>query len=411
MLKRVSLLAAGNVLGQAFQLAAQPLLARMYPAEAFGQLGQIIAVSTAAVVVATLQMHTAVVLPRQRDEATSLFSAGLLASTLLSIVAAPVLLLARHDIFGGGAPLWAAWSCTLLLHAVSYSNLVKGWQTATGAFAAIAIFSLVRAAALVGVQLAFGALRMPHGLLVGAIAGEWVAMLGVVSLRGLPRGDAVLAAMRPRVAWRSLARFRDFALFGTVQELVAVVALMLPLYMFTAQYTAAIGGQFAMAHRIVWAPAMLVGSALAQVLYHHLAQEGGMLSDATVLAPSKPMLLIVAGAAAGMWVAPAALTLVLGGEWVLAAELSRWLILWAASYLLCVPYRVCYRVLRLQRVQLLVDGAAATFSLVALLNARHLSPLQMAVMVAAAGAAQNATLAGIIMLRLRSTRAAATEAP
>lgn len=98
-LANVTVMSAGRVGGQLFILATIPVLARMFPPEAFGAWDTGRAVAGIALAIGAFSYEKAVVLPKDADEAADVF---ILAITVLSTVSVMffVLILYFNEYFG-----------------------------------------------------------------------------------------------------------------------------------------------------------------------------------------------------------------------------------------------------------------------------------------------------------------------
>jgi O-antigen/teichoic acid export membrane protein len=116
-----------------------------------------------------------------------------------------------------------------------------------------------------------------------------------------------------------------------------------------------VGGQYAMANRLVWGPIVLLSSSFAQVYYHKI----GRLDDiATIRVFEKVSIKILA---VGLIAVLMSFFLVdlfhlfLGYEWRMASELLPIQLLWGFFFLLSTPFRVMARAAKMQKLLILID--------------------------------------------------------
>jgi O-antigen/teichoic acid export membrane protein len=407
LLKTIGRLAASNGIGQAILLVSMALLARMYGPAQFGVYGAMLAFGSMFTAVATLQMHLALVLPQHDEVATDLLRIGVAATCGCALVGGLCGVLVGKAIWGT-SDLLVTVCCAGWAAVSSLSRLYQGWFTRKGEFAAVSLWAVIRAAAIVAAQLALGLRHVAGGLVLGALVGEITALAYLVSSRHTPALSRLCRVGRPQLLGRRVVEFRDFAVVGTVQEFISTASFSMPLLIINSAYTTAVGGQFAMAQRLVWTPVAMLGGAMAQVIYHRLA-----LAERSELRQS-PALRV------GRWAAPALAAgivaaasmrhmfpLLLGRKWAPAGDMAGYLVLWGVAFLAAVPYRVCYRVLRLQHLQLLVDLCVLGAFLSFLGVARVVAPATLVRLLVVVGLLQNLGLSAIIRSALRGTTAEA----
>lgn len=368
----------GNATAQGLQFLATMVLSRIYAPADFAFVAEVQSIATAVAVVVTLQLHLVIPLARTDEEArttTELVQTLCVALGVLCLV--PALFLGPLATFA-----------VVLAPLLGLANTYNSFLVFKGSFGRLGGFYIVRAALIVGVQIALaqlpaGALPQGAGLLWGVVAGECLSAL-YLRLSQVGSWRTVRFPLRQALA---LARARPaFSFYGTLQELVAVAAFYAPLLLFTGKFGDDIGGQYAMANRLAWAPVGLLAGSLAQVLYHRFGQSLPPKAGEPLprIGPGPLIAIAVVVGSALTFLLPDLFLLVLGPQWPLASELLPLQLVWGGFFLLATSYRVASRALQLQKFQLAIDlGMLAAFGLV--FSATNLSALHtMAVLVAVA---------------------------
>jgi teichuronic acid exporter len=388
VLSNLRKLVFGNGLAQGLQLLSLLVLSRIYQPSDFGLLAQVQSIATLACIVATLQLHLTIPLastPQKATDTALAVQALCVAVFVLSLPAA----LYFGKVFVFSAVL------TLFL---SLSNTYTSYLVFKGSFGAMSRFYVARAVLIVGLQMGFSVLPVPDGLLWGFVLAEGCAALYLRCTHLDSRGGF---QWRMGQVLELARRYKSFSVYGTAQELMSVCAFYAPLLLFTRQFGEAVGGQYAMASRLVWAPVVLVSSGMAQVLYHGFCKQpptSVWVVGAPVLNIRVVVGLLLVGALAFslqdvvLWG--------LGPQWVLASQWLPLQLLWGAAFLMSTPFRVMFRVLHLQKVQLAVD--AATLGAMGLLFAlAEWAPLPMMWALAAITVTEHALLAACVVLAMR----------
>ncbi|HET8687254.1 MAG TPA: hypothetical protein VFM18_11420, partial [Methanosarcina sp.] len=158
---------------------------------------------------------------------------------------------------------------------------------------------------------------------------------------------------------------RDFAIYGSFQEMVSVTAYYAPLLLFSAKYGDATGGQYAMASRLVWAPTILISGSYAQVLLHRFGKVAPKNPNELMqYLPGRRIVLTFFFVFFVACILANYAEVFVGQKWAMAGHMLSPLVLWGGVFLLSTPHRVLIRVFRLQKYQLIVDfGAISLFGL------------------------------------------------
>lgn len=356
-LRSVGTLAAGTAVSQLIAFAVAPLLGRLYAPADFGLLGVFVSVAAMAAVIVTLRLDLAVVVPKSDEDAMDVVGVGVLATAAMVTVAA-VLVLVGGDLLGrllgepDVAPLLAL--LPLYLGASGVFQMLNYWSTRTGHFLRLSVTELGRATGVAGVQLAGGYLRSGSiGLALGQVLGLVVGACSLVAR--VARSDPALLRRRldvPAVG-AVLREFKSFVVFGTPQALVNAINQGLPAFVLTLSFDASVAGHYLMAQRLLAAPISLVGRSTRQVLYPQLSRALAagpatalrLALRATGLLALASLVPVVLVTSAG----PAVFQFVLGGEWRLAGEFSRFLVLWLAVAFVNIPSVSLVPLLEMQR--------------------------------------------------------------
>jgi O-antigen/teichoic acid export membrane protein len=360
MFRKLSWLVFAVGSSQAAQLIMQPVLAKYYEPHEFNLLGQIISLGSLLVILANAQIHTCILVCGQTSDRQALFYAGFVAVTIFTALIVT---------FGGllymaGRPPMASMLCVytgLMVWFLGTSNLLLSYFAAEGDFRRHGFFSLTRGISIPIFQLLFAVILMPTGLVIGILAGETVARVVGKDIFLSPQHKTT----RTR-ALSALAKYRKVITFGTLQEMVAVAALMLPLYYFTTFFGEDVGGNYALAFRIAWAPSILIAGSLSAVLLRDLADRTeDQLLKWDVKSAIEPIVIFLATCSAYYLLIIPAFAWWLDDRWAVAVGMLSWISLWVSSYLAALKIRQIYRVLHLQKWQLAVDLFVAVCILIA----------------------------------------------
>ena len=257
-LRNVGLLAAGTAAAQVVNLAAAPLLTRLYTPAEFGLLAVFSSVASIASVTASLRLELAVPVPPDDEEAIEVVSAGFLAAIVISALSVgAVLVLGGWFASAVGEPGVRSllWLLPVYLVASGLYHVLNYWFTRRDGFATVAAVNAVRAILTVVSQYLLGVARLGA---LGLVAGQTLSP--VVQALGLLLAAPKVTGRMPfrRLSWRRfravLSRFRNYVVFGTPQALVNALNQSLPAIVMTIAFSPSVAGFYLMAHRLVAAP-------------------------------------------------------------------------------------------------------------------------------------------------------------
>jgi O-antigen/teichoic acid export membrane protein len=353
--RSVGVLAAGTAVSQLIAFAVAPLLSRLYSPADFGLFGVFISVAAMAAVIVTLRLDLAVVVPEADEEAMDVVGVGVLIAAAMTALSAALVLVAG-DLLGqllgepGVVPLLAL--LPLYLGANGVFQMLNYWSTRTSHFARLSVAEMTRSVSVAGVQVAGGYLGTgAGGLALGQVFGQVVATCMLIVRSAATNRTLFRRRLSVELVRQVFGRFRSFVVFGTPQALVNAINQGLPAFVLTVSFDAGIAGHYVMAQRLLSAPIGLLGRSTRQVLYPRLSRAMSDGDALRVALRSTGLLAVAAAVPVAVVIAagPAIYRFVLGNEWVLAGEFSRYLVLWLAVAFVNIPSVSLIPLLEMQR--------------------------------------------------------------
>jgi teichuronic acid exporter len=363
------------------------ILSRIYQPSDFALLAQVQSIAMIASIIITLQLHLTIPLAKSLEHAQDnlcliqVLSAGIFISALT-----PAIMYGESAIFA-----------LLLSLSLGLANTYTGFLVYSGSFGKMSVFYVTRALLIIVMQISFAGAGLENGLVIATLVAETLSALYL----GLKTGNrACKINLKFLYIKTFVVKNKSFSFYGTVQEVVSVSSFYAPLLLFNIKYGEEIGGQYAMASRIIWAPIVLISSSWAQVLSHtygraYPSQPLGLISHFNW----KVMLLLTIGCGVGFLSQPI-FNSALGVKWGLASQIMPLQILWGAFFILSTPFRVACRVMRLQKYQLMSDAMALSVFSIILLSF-DLLPLQSMWVIVIASFLHHALLSVLIFKRYK----------
>jgi O-antigen/teichoic acid export membrane protein len=268
LLHTAAVLGFGRILARLLMLAAIPLLARVYNAEAFGLFG-VYNTATAVLSVAAALCYEQAIVPAKSDRqaAALLYLSLLLAVTIslfLQIIAFLAFPLIRHcDPVQNLAPI------ILVLPAATGTNaiilILLQWANRTHRDHLMSSNSVLRAGCMVGLQAVGGYFAMGGmGLVFGQLAASLIAAAALAVRISWP----VLHGKHWFLELRTTARdLPDFPIFSFPRALLEAVGGVVVMGLLATLFGPSDVGYYWMAQRIVSIPSQIIDEPMRQVFY------------------------------------------------------------------------------------------------------------------------------------------------
>lgn len=272
--RSVAVLAGGSAAAQVVAFAVSPVLTRLYTPEQIGAFSVYLSVILIALPISTLSYEVAIPLPESREDGVSLLlvalTSGFVASGILGVMS--LLAVDRFSSEFGLADLKSAvWIFPLGLIVASTLQVLTFWSIREGDFASIARSRLAQSSSSAATQVLAGLLASGTlGLALGDILGRLFGSL-VLGFRSLGKTTVDWTQVNFTRVRLVAVRYRRFPLFQSWGGTLNTVTSHMPVVIVTVYYGLPMAGQFALAVRVLQAPALLLGSAFAQAYINRAA--------------------------------------------------------------------------------------------------------------------------------------------
>jgi O-antigen/teichoic acid export membrane protein len=258
---------AGTGLAQLLVVLSSPVLTHLYTPSDYG----IFSIATSVLILASvtcLQYDFAIPLPKDDVTAANLLGLSLVVNVGMSLLTALALVLVGPWLFG----LFGASSLgpyVLLLAFVQFGSgivaaLLK-WAIRTQNYAEIALNRVVSSVTLVGLQVGLGVLGVGVlGLLIGVAAGSVAGASRLARAAWNTHANAFRQISRKGMA-AAAWRYKRFPIFSSGSTLLAYLGVRAPLLALVAFFGTEVGGEYALAERVLYLPLTLVAGSVGQV--------------------------------------------------------------------------------------------------------------------------------------------------
>jgi len=383
MRQQVKKLMLGNGLAQALQFGSILILSRIYAPSDFGYLAQVQSIAMIGAIWITLQLHLTIPLQKTIEDAKH---AIIIIEKISMIIFGMAIIPAAFfgDVFGYAIVL------SLFL---GMTNTYNGYLVYSGKFGDLSVFYIVRALLIIAMQISFSILDFKDGLIWGTLTGE---IFSAIYLRKIRVGSLKDIGATYKHLLEYIKNNKAFSLYGSIQETISVGAFFVPLFLFTYKFGEDVGGQYAMANRLVWAPVILFVSSYAQVLFHVYGKSQNEKSIEIKFGRLEYLVLCISILLAViLYIFDEVSVFIIGEAWGLASLLIPINIIWGVIFFLSTPYRVMIRVRRRQVIQLKADVLSICM-MMAIFIFLDLNPVVLMVFLVMIGVVQNIYLAKMV---------------
>lgn len=353
ILQPVAKILAGTASAQVISILLIPVISRIYTPSDYGVFGVFLAISGVISIVASMQFHQAIVLPKTTSHALGLAclsSIGATAGAVVTIIISSIYFMVQNDSINNPFQFSIIIGLAILISGISQSfqSLAIRFEK----FSVLGASAIIRTIITTTFQIIFGlADVVAMGLLLGYVIGELAALVYLVyKIRpqiNLKRSSQLLTRL-----YVLFIQYRDFSTFGTAQEALNSVSQGLPTIILGIFYGPLSAGYYSFAMRVLLAPGQLLSNAVRQVFSQRFAVNlrapGVVRKDFTIGTISIAIPTLIITIAILPWLGDL-FAVVFGEQWRVSGEYGEWLILWVAFLIFNAPSSVIFRILRRQK--------------------------------------------------------------
>ncbi len=375
--KQIIAMMSGASGAQIVTLLFSPVLTRIYLPDHFGQVGVFLALAAVLTPIAALSFPMAIVLAKDTQEAKQLsylsLGIALVNTVVLSVVIALNIDLVAQWLNANDGKVYLYWVPVAMLFAAML-QITDNWVIRTQLFTLKAKVSVIHACVINFSKTVLG-LSVPSALslIIIAIINPLLNVLTLlVTVKNrLPTLKTMTASASGN--WQALmGKYREFPLFQSPQALLNALSQGGPVVVLAALFGPAAAGYYGVSRSILGLPIMLLGKAVGDVFYGHIAYEVNNKNYQKVkllFIQATSLLILIGGIPLGivlLW-GPELFLLVFGSGWEKAGIYAQYLSLWTFFILINSPSLKVIIVLKQQKIALALNMLSTPLRLTALL--------------------------------------------
>ena len=330
---------SGTALAQFINMAAIPLLTRLYGPESYGMMGSFMSVVNILIPLSALSYPIAIVLPKKNKTSNVIAKLSVLIG-IISCILLLILLLLTSNLFNDKYPLWFLYLLPVTTIFLPIQQVGQQWLIREKRYKEIAKISIIQAIVINLNKLSIGFMFASAKVLVIITALAYVFQALQTYYRAQKFGLSCFADNSMKYVLRISKIYYDFPLYRTPQVLVNAISQSLPILILAYYFGAKEAGFFGLAQTILGAPVTLLTGALSNVLFPKITNKiqnkekitpllfksfSGLFLSSLVIYSS----IIIAG--------PTIFEIIFGKAWVISGEYGRWMSIYCIFWLTARP--------------------------------------------------------------------------
>lgn len=347
MFKLIITIFSVTALAQLLQLSVQPMLTFLYSKDTFGHYSVFFSLFTFLSVICLFQYNNLVLIVKEKQ--IEVLNSGIFFVVLLDFfVILSFIVLYVIDVYKD-FNVFNYISLFLLILFYSISSIFRAHLIRANKNKVYSYSILIRSFSIALLQITFGFIGNEGGLIYGVVLGELISLLYIFS----KLDKHVLLKNNTNLALKIFMENKHFLIWTTLQEIVAVFSFIMPVFLVNKIYGFSLGGEFSLAHKLVWSPAFLISQALSPVILKSISEES---KDYLIFFDKKIIFLFLfLFLPVAYYSIDYALPLIINDEWKNTVWISQLLLFWVSFFIISIPSRLYLRATNRQKLQLILD--------------------------------------------------------
>lgn len=339
-LKNIFKIGLGNVFAQGLGVLSLLFLTRLYSPDAFSGWALWQSVATLFTMIATLRFELAVVLPKEREKAASVFMVGVFSVLILTLLSIVILNLAETLLVGASffeeLHVWILW---LPIYVFSFGlfRMSAMWFTREKQFGFYTLTAVALPFTQILCQIIMAQLGMrgSGGMIFGTFSGQ-ILITVIAAVMVIAKNSRILKENSGvNKLLSAAAEYKNYPLYMTPFTLVGAVRDRIVYFFMSSYASKSLLGFYNLSFRVMNVPNTLLSASIRPVLFQKVASEGVKKMEGTLV---KVVRMLMTGVAP-LWViflfhSGTIFALVFGEPWRQAGQLGAVLSLAAVPLLL-----------------------------------------------------------------------------
>lgn len=377
ILRNIAIVATGTAAAQSLSILFSPLITRIYGPNEFGLLGVFLAMVSIISPIAALTYPTAIVLPKEENEAKGLIRLSLYTAGIFSLITALTLVFFKNTIvsmFQISSISNFLYLLPFLIMSSSLSQVTEQWMIRTKRFKLIGKVTFLSSLIMNISKVGLGWFHPIAAVLVvisvlGNTLHAFMLLIGdnLNNLRNILQWNK---DKNSKIPLKALAKkYIDFPVYRAPQVLLNAVSQSIPVLFLSIFFSPASAGFYSLSKTVLAMPIGFLGKSIGDVFYPRIAEaanDGENIKDIITRVTFWLILIGIFPFGVIIIFGPSLFSIVFGENWIQAGEYARWLSLWLFFMFINRPSVIAIPILRLQGAFLIFEIISVLIKVLAL---------------------------------------------
>lgn len=264
---------SGNVIAQAIPFLCEPILTRIYTPTDFAVLAIYLSVANLFSIIATARYELAIMLPKEDRKAINVFGLSLIISLIVSILSFFIVWIFNANIckiLHNDDVSTYLYLIPLSVLSVSWYQVINYWNSRHKRFHNIAIAKTIQSISTISGNIGLAFLKS-LGLILGQIIG-YITGVVVLCFAFLRRDKTHLKNITPSEMKEMAITYQDFPKINSTHAFTDMLKQSGEIFLLSYYYFQEKVGLYSRTLRLLFAPATMIGTAVAQVFYQKASE-------------------------------------------------------------------------------------------------------------------------------------------
>lgn len=273
--KNISTLVSGTVLAQLIPILIQPVLRRYYPEEVFGAYAVYMSLLGILYVVTSLRYEQAIVIPKDDQEAKSIFATAQLFNLALSLLLFILVLVFKQPLLRF-LNIPESYSLFLFLAPIAVflfnqQQSINLWLIRKKKFIGVSSIKIIRRGTEGSFQILFRFLQVTKGLVIGDILGHIAN--NAFGLYKVFRNGFNLKGVTFKSIKTITKKYNEYPKFNTLPSFLNSCSLLLPTLIINKYYGAENAAYYDLSRLLLLTPVAILASSISNVMLQRVSEK------------------------------------------------------------------------------------------------------------------------------------------
>lgn len=274
-LRNITVLVSGTIVAQLLPVAIQPIIRRLFLPEEFGSFSVYFSIYSIFSIIASLRYELAIILPKKDEDSINLFWLTIFINLFFSFFFLIILVLANKIIvdflkFPVSYSKWL-YFIPLSVFFFNFYQSINYLLIRKKAYKAQSVNKITRRFTEGTMQILFGIIKNPFGLIAGDVFGHLANVLsGIYQLKKINFAFRRISLIKIK---QIASEYIEFPKYNFIPALFNTLSLSLPTIIISLYYTKEIVGYFDLTRQILLVPSAFISLSISQVLFQRITEK------------------------------------------------------------------------------------------------------------------------------------------